>query len=54
MIVAINDQPVRSADDVLRIVSERLNVGQRATLTIQRGKHRRRVTLRLGLRHSRQ
>ena len=54
VIVAINDQPVRSADDVLRIVSERLNVGQRATLTIQRGKHRRRVTLRLGLRHSRQ
>ena len=54
VIVAINDQPVRSADDVLRIVSERLSVGQRATLTIQRGKHRRRVTLRLGLRHSRQ
>ena len=54
VIVAIDGQPVRTADDVLRIVSERLTVGQRATLTIARGKHRRRVTLRLGLRHARQ
>jgi 2-alkenal reductase len=54
VIVAINGQPVRSADDVLRIVSERLTVGQRATLTIARGKERRRVTLRLGLRRARQ
>jgi hypothetical protein len=45
---------VRSADDVLRIVSERLTVGRRATLTIARGSHRRRVTLRLGLRPARQ
>ena len=45
VIVAINDQPVRSADDVLRIVSQRLNVGQRATFTIVRGKHRRQVQL---------
>jgi hypothetical protein len=39
---------------VLRIVSERLTVGRRATLTIVRGKERRRVTLRLGLRRARQ
>jgi S1-C subfamily serine protease len=54
VIVAIDGQPVRSADDVLRIVSERLTVGRRATLTIARGKERRRVTLRLGLRRVRQ
>jgi 2-alkenal reductase len=45
VIVAINGEPVRSADDVLRIVSERLNVGQRATFTIVRGTHRRQVRL---------
>jgi 2-alkenal reductase len=54
VIVAIDGQPVRSADDVLRIVSESLTAGQRATLTIARGKERRRVTLRLGLRRPRQ
>jgi 2-alkenal reductase len=54
VIVAIDGQPVRTADDVLRIVSERLTVGQRTTLTIARGKERRRVTLRLGIRHARQ
>jgi S1-C subfamily serine protease len=54
VIVAIDGQPVRSADDVLRIVSERLTVGRRATLTIARGTERRRVTLRLGLRRPRQ
>jgi 2-alkenal reductase len=54
VIVAIDGQPVRTADDVLRIVSERLTVGQRTTLTIVRGKERRRVTLRLGIRHARQ
>src|SRR5207237_6224674 len=54
VIVAIDDQPVRSADDVLRIVSERLSVGQRATLTIARGTKLRRVSLRLGLRPARQ
>src|SRR2546421_4102231 len=54
VIVAIDGQPVRSADDVLRIVSERLTVGQRATFTIARGTQRRRVVLRLGLRHARQ
>jgi 2-alkenal reductase len=54
VIVAIDGQPVRSADDVLRIVSERLTVGRPATLTIARGDERRRVTLRLGLRRARQ
>jgi 2-alkenal reductase len=54
VIVAIDGQPVRTADDVLRIVSERLTVGQRTTLTIVRGKERRRITLRLGIRHARQ
>src|SRR5438552_203154 len=54
VIVAIDGQPVRSADDVLRIVSERLTVGQRATFTIARGTQRRRVALRLGLRQARQ
>jgi S1-C subfamily serine protease len=54
VIVAIDGQAVRSADDVLRIVSESLTAGQRATLTIARGKERRRVTLRLGLRRPRQ
>jgi S1-C subfamily serine protease len=54
VIVAIDRQPVRSADDVLRIVSERLSAGQRATLTIARGAKLRRVTLRLGLRRARQ
>ena len=53
VIVAIGREPVRSADDVLRIVSERLSVGQRVTLTIARGKQRRQVTLRLGLRRTR-
>jgi S1-C subfamily serine protease len=54
VIVAIDGQSVRSADDVLRIVSESLTAGQRATLTIVRGKERRQVTLRLGLRRPRQ
>jgi S1-C subfamily serine protease len=45
VIVAINKQPVRSADDVLRIVSERLSVGERATFTIVRGGQRRQVRL---------
>jgi serine protease Do len=54
VIVAIDRQRVRSADDVLRIVSEGLTVGRPATLTIARGKERRRITLRLGLRRARQ
>ena len=45
VIVAIDGQPVRGADDVLRIVSERLAAGERATFTIVRGSHRQRVQL---------
>src|ERR687886_1504936 len=54
VIVAIDREPVRSADDLLRIVSQRLNVGQRATFTIVRGTRRRQISLRLGLRRARQ
>src|SRR5918911_1685129 len=43
VIVAIGDEPVRNADDVLRIVSERLAAGQRTTFTIVRGSKRFRV-----------
>ena len=50
VIVAVDGQPITSADDVLRMVSSRLAPGQRATLTIYRGSERRRVTLVLGRR----
>ena len=50
VIVAVDGQPIRSADDVLRMVSQRLAPGQRATLTIVRGTQRRRVSLVLGRR----
>src|SRR5438105_9726251 len=45
VIVAIDREPVVSADDVLRIVSERLAVGRRATFTIVRGQKRLTVPL---------
>jgi S1-C subfamily serine protease len=50
VIVAIGDEPVRAADDVLRIVSERLAAGQRTTFTIVRGSRRLQVPLRLAQR----
>jgi S1-C subfamily serine protease len=50
VIVAVDGLPIRSADDVLRMVSNRLAPGQRATLTIYRGSQKRRVTLVLGRR----
>ena len=50
VIVALDGQPVATADDVLRLVSQRLVPGQRATLTIYRGAERRRLTLVLGRR----
>ena len=40
VIVAIDGQPVRSADDVVRIVSERLLPGQTVLFTVQRGSRR--------------
>jgi S1-C subfamily serine protease len=45
VIVAIDHEPVANADDVLRIVSERLAVGRRATFTIVRGSKRLTVPL---------
>jgi 2-alkenal reductase len=45
VIVAIAGEPVRGADDVLRIVSERLSAGARTTFTIVRGSERRRVPI---------
>jgi 2-alkenal reductase len=50
VIVAIDREPVQDADDVLRIVSERLAAGERATFTIVRGTKRLRVQLRLAQR----
>jgi len=50
VIVAVDGQPITSADDVLRLVSQRLVPGQKATLTIYRGSQRRRVSLVLGRR----
>ena len=49
LIVAIDGQPVRSADDVVRQVAARLP-GESAALTIVRGDERRVVRVRLGLR----
>ena len=48
VIVAIDGRPVRSADDVVRIVSFALRPGAVATFTILRGKTRRTVALTLG------
>jgi 2-alkenal reductase len=48
VIVAINGVPVRSADDVVRIVSERLLPGQIARFTIVRGTTRKTISVRLG------
>ena len=50
VIVAIDGERVQDADDVLRIVSERLAAGERATFTIVRGKKHIRVQLRLAQR----
>ncbi len=47
MIVAINGVPVRSADDVVRVVSERLLPGEVARFTIVRGPARKVVSVRL-------
>jgi S1-C subfamily serine protease len=50
VIVAIAGEPVRAADDVLRIVSQRLAAGARTTFTIVRGSQRRQVRLLLARR----
>jgi S1-C subfamily serine protease len=48
VIVAIQGQPVRSSEDVVRIVTTSLLPGQLARFTIQRGKERHELTVRLG------
>jgi S1-C subfamily serine protease len=50
VIVAIDGERVDGADDVLRIVSQRLAAGERATFTIVRGTRRRNVQLLLARR----
>ena len=47
VIVAINGIPVRGADDVVRVVSERLVPGQLATFTVVRGRTRKLISVRL-------
>ena len=47
VIVAVNGEPVRTGDDVIRIVAERLVPGQRATFSIVRGSRRLEVPVRL-------
>jgi 2-alkenal reductase len=46
-IVAINGVPVRGAEDVVRIVSQRLLPGERSIITVVRGTHTRQVELTL-------
>ena len=46
-IVAIDGVPVTHAEDVVRIVSERLLPGETATFTVVNGKERRRVSVTL-------
>jgi S1-C subfamily serine protease len=50
VIVAINGAPVRSADDVVRVVSERMLPGQVARFTILRGNARKVISVRLAQR----
>ena len=52
VIVAINGIPVRAAEDVVRVVSERLLPGQLATFTVVRGNTRKTIVLRLAERSS--
>ena len=48
VIVAIDGHPVKSADDLVRIVSERLEPGQQSTFQIVRGDERKAIAVRLG------
>jgi S1-C subfamily serine protease len=52
VIVAIDGRPVRSADDLVRIVSERLEPGQQSTFELVRGDKRQTVAVKLGKRPS--
>jgi 2-alkenal reductase len=53
IVVAINEFPVRSADDLVRIIAERLSPGDTATFTVMRGDDRRRIRVVLGERPAR-
>ena len=48
MIVAIDGRPVKSADDLVRIVSERLEPGQQSTFEVFRDGKRKAIAVRLG------
>lgn len=48
VIVAIDGRPVESADDLVRIVSERLEPGQQSTFEVVRGGERKAIAVRLG------
>jgi 2-alkenal reductase len=48
VIVAIDGMPVQSADDLVRIVSEQLEPGQRSTFEVVRGSQRKTIAVRLG------
>ena len=48
VIVGIDGQPVRSSEDIVRIVANSLAPGDIARFTVQRGKARRDVAVRLG------
>ena len=50
VIVAIDGNPVRTSADVVRVVTERLTPGQRATFTILRGNKRLQVPVRMSQR----
>jgi 2-alkenal reductase len=51
VIVAIAGRPVRSSEDVVRVVSEQLSPGERATFTVIRGSRRIQVPVRLAQRN---
>ena len=53
VIVGIDGRPVRSADDLVRIVSERLEPGQHVTFQVVRGGRRKAIAIRLGERPTR-
>jgi S1-C subfamily serine protease len=50
VIVAIDGNPVRTSEDVVRVVTERLTPGQRATFTILRGGKRLQIPVRMSQR----
>ena len=52
VVLAVDGLPVRSADDLVRIVTNRLRPGTTAVLTVLRGGRSSRVVVRLGVRPS--